>query len=137
VAEGSHRLETQRFLDHQASLRRGVIPGPRANPRDFRDYPNLSWLAGLSAAEYRTLGPRDQRHARLTIDRQLSTHVQYGAPRMPFAKDSARRVGGPPGRAGTGEPAGRAPRATTRERHARQFLRYVRDSPRGRKPPAA
>src|SRR5439155_10255453 len=55
------RLERQRWLDHQATLRRGVVPGPRADAATYRDYPRLAPLAGLDRASYAALAPGEQR----------------------------------------------------------------------------
>jgi hypothetical protein len=70
------RREAQdRFLDAQAALpsssqmRRG---GER------RDYTALSGLAGYGREQYERLGPRDQRAARLEIDRELALRRELG-----------------------------------------------------------
>ena len=59
------------LLDREARKRRGVVPGPRADPDAYRDYQRLAPLADLSADAYRALPPGEQRRARLTIDREL------------------------------------------------------------------
>ena len=78
---GGTHTETERqhrhaLLDHQATLRRGLPPGPRADPTTYRDYPRLVALAGLARQEYLALPPMEQRQARLTIDRALDTRMQ-------------------------------------------------------------
>jgi hypothetical protein len=69
------RFDRQRWLDHQATLRRGVPQGPRADPADYRDYPRLAPLAGLDRSAYQRLQPGEQRRARLQIDRALQARV--------------------------------------------------------------
>lgn len=59
------------LLDREALKRRGVVPGPRADPDAYRDYQRLAPLANLSTDAYRALPPPAQRRARLTIDREL------------------------------------------------------------------
>ena len=59
------------LLDREAAKRRGVVPGPRADPDAYRDYQRLAPLATLSTDAYRALSPPAQRRARLTIDREL------------------------------------------------------------------
>ena len=59
------------LLDREARKRRGVLPGPRADPDAYRDYQRLAPLANLSADAYGALPSGDQRRARLTIDREL------------------------------------------------------------------
>jgi hypothetical protein len=59
------------LLDREAHKRRGVVPGPRADPDAYRDYQRLAPLANLSTDAYRALPPGEQRRARLTIDREL------------------------------------------------------------------
>ena len=59
------------LLDREARKRRGVVPGPRADPDAYRDYQRLAPLASLSSDAYRALPPAEQRRARLTIDREL------------------------------------------------------------------
>ena len=59
------------LLDREARKRRGVVPGPRADPDTYRDYQRLAPLAGLSSDAYRALPPTEQRRARLSIDREL------------------------------------------------------------------
>jgi hypothetical protein len=56
------------FLDHQASLPGGLPAG--ASPR--RDYPQLTYLAGVGREHYLRMGPREQRKTRLEIDRELA-----------------------------------------------------------------
>ena len=57
-----------RHLDAQARLRGSAER--QAGPA--RDYPSLAGLANLSAVQYANLGPREQRVARLKIDRELT-----------------------------------------------------------------
>jgi len=66
--------ERSRFLDTQAAL-------PAAGRRDeqglARDYAALAGIAGYGVEEYRRLEPREQREARLQIDRELAErHLQ-------------------------------------------------------------
>ena len=135
------RSDTERFLDRQEGLRRGVPPGPRADPSRYRDYPNLAWLAGLSAGQYRSLDPAIQRQARLTVDRQLHTRAEYGAPRLPasgrMAPTGLPVIPGARRRPDRRPGARHGPPSSERDRQARQFLRHVRGSPPGRPPPEA
>jgi hypothetical protein len=71
VHAGRSVAERQSWLDHQAGLRRGVPPGPRADPSVYRDYPRLAALAGVGEREYRALDPPAQRRVRLDVDRAL------------------------------------------------------------------
>jgi hypothetical protein len=75
------RFDRQRWLDHQARLRRGVPPGPRADATAYRDYARLAPLAGLDHSAYQRLEPAQQRQARLAVDRALQARVD--APRGP------------------------------------------------------
>lgn len=67
------RPEQERFLDAQAAL-----PGSAVRLRgdtagsERRDYPRLAPLAAHSQQEYQRLDPREQRVARLQIDRELA-----------------------------------------------------------------
>jgi hypothetical protein len=68
------------WLDDQTTLRRGVAPGPRADPGAYRDYPRLAALVGMGEGDYRALAPGAQRRVRLDIDRALraradATHI--------------------------------------------------------------
>ena len=47
--------ERRLLLDREARKRRGVVPGPRADPDAYRDYQRLAPLANLSADAYRAL----------------------------------------------------------------------------------
>jgi hypothetical protein len=108
------RLDRQRWLDHQATLRRGVVPGPRADASAYRDYPRLAPLAGLDHSTYQRLAPSQQREARLAIDRALQARVD--APRAPQARASDFEQ--PP------EPAAFSRRPETdAQRRQRQFAR--------------
>jgi hypothetical protein len=114
------RSDRQRWLDHQATLRRGVPQGPRADPADYRDYPRLAPLAGLDRSAYQRLEPAQQRRARLQIDRALQARVD--AP--PVAPASA-----PPDTPRAPEPAppfSRAPETPAERRH-RQFASHRDD----------
>ncbi|HEX2017039.1 MAG TPA: hypothetical protein VGN69_10115 [Solirubrobacteraceae bacterium] len=123
-------------LERQAWLRRGISPGPRRPPREYRDYRRLAALGGLTSAAYQALPAGDQRRARLHIDRELERYRDPGGDaargRHP---DGRRRADGPgaDGRRDTGE-AG-APRGlrramaravpaaeSVRQRRARQLL---------------
>jgi hypothetical protein len=66
-----HREDAAVLLDREALKRRGVPPGPRADPRAYRDYRRLASLADLSREAYLALSPGEQRRARLAIDREL------------------------------------------------------------------
>ncbi|MEA2384508.1 MAG: hypothetical protein QOH72_4479 [Solirubrobacteraceae bacterium] len=68
--------ERHGWLDHQATLRRGVPPGPRADPAAYRDYPRLAALVGMGESDYRALPPGAQRRVRLDVDRALRARVQ-------------------------------------------------------------
>ncbi len=75
-----------RFLDAQATLppssqlRRGA---------ERRDYAALSGLAGYGREQYERLGPRDQRAARLEIDRELALRRELGATARTLADSAA------------------------------------------------
>jgi hypothetical protein len=112
------RIERQRWLDHQATLRRGVPQGPRADPADYRDYPRLAPLAGLDHGAYQRLAPPEQRQARLRIDRALQARVDaQHAPPPPVSSD--------PGPAAT--PAFSRALETAAERRRRQFSTHRDD----------
>jgi hypothetical protein len=89
------RLERQRWLDHQATLRRGVVPGPRADAAAYRDYPRLAPLGGHDRASYLALAPGEQRQARLRIDRALAARVAAPAAPEPRPQSVGRRPPAP------------------------------------------
>jgi hypothetical protein len=74
------------FLDQQASL-----PAARSRSGPRRDYPQLAYLAGLGREHYMRLGPREQRIARLEIDRELALR-RVGTP----AGTRLAKAGSPP-----------------------------------------
>ncbi len=65
------RRDRARFLDAQAALP-GAIQAHRTHASMRRDYVALAGLAGHGAREYEQLGAREQRVARLAIDRELA-----------------------------------------------------------------
>ena len=70
--------ERERFLDAQAALPASArARGSRAGER--RDYPALAGLAGHERGEYEALGPREQRAARLQVDRELALRKELRA----------------------------------------------------------
>jgi hypothetical protein len=84
--------ERERFLDAQAALpssrARGTGPGER------RDYAALAALAGYGRTEYERLAPREQRVARLEVDRELAARKQLNATAGELTvADGASRLG--------------------------------------------
>ena len=78
------------LLDREARKRRGVAPGPRADPHAYRDYQRLAPLADLASDAYRALSPGEQRRARLTIDRELDarrTRIELRPAAPPLSDD--------------------------------------------------
>ena len=76
-AQGDERLESQRrFLDEQAAL----PPASQRTrpPAKRRDYAALAGVLGYGCTEYGRLGPREQRRARLEIDRELALRKELG-----------------------------------------------------------
>ncbi len=63
--------ERARFLDAQSKLP-AAVDAHRARAAIRRDYVALAGLVGQGAREYERLAPREQRAARLTIDRELA-----------------------------------------------------------------
>ncbi|HEV3229504.1 MAG TPA: hypothetical protein VGY97_08525, partial [Solirubrobacteraceae bacterium] len=121
-ASSDQRLDAERFLQRQAALRRGVAPGPRANPGAYRDYPRLSWLVGLGPQGYGALDPAAQRRARLAVDRQLRGLTSPGSGSAPgSSRFSASATPLAPA-----APFPRPPGAALRARRARQFLGHFR-----------
>jgi hypothetical protein len=129
-----HARERGAFLDRQASLPAGR-PVAGASPR--RDYPQLACLVGLGREHYLRMGPREQRKARLEIDRELALRragtpaeaplVNAGPARpRPDPSASARaRVGAsieraPRGGRGMREPGGRDAGESSVMRDARE-----------------
>ena len=109
----------QAWLDHQATLRRGVPPGPRADPAAYRDYSRLAALVGVGEAEYRGLEPGPQRRVRLDVDRELRQRA--GATRTLRDGERESRWAGtasPPARLDRDDPGLRRAR---QERVKRQF----------------
>jgi hypothetical protein len=79
------------LLDREARKRRGVVPGPRADPDVYRDYRRLAPLANLSSDAYQALPPPEQRRARLKIDRELDARrarMETGPTKTGDAEDS-------------------------------------------------
>lgn len=68
------REERARFLDAQAALPRA---GRLAAGGERRDYAALAGLAGYGPDTYERLRPREQREARLRIDRELETRREW------------------------------------------------------------
>lgn len=70
--------ERQRFLDAQAALPASArIRGSGGAER--RDYAALASLAGYAGDEYERLAPKDQRAARLQVDRELALRKELKA----------------------------------------------------------
>jgi hypothetical protein len=80
-ARVSHGEDLAVLLDREARKRRGVAPGPRADPHAYRDYQRLAPLADLAPDAYVALSPGEQRRARLTIDRELDARRARAEPR--------------------------------------------------------
>ena len=115
-----------RRLDAQATLRGSAER--RAGPS--RDYPSLAGLANLSAAQYANLGPREQRVARLKIDRELTARRE----RLVTSEAHERRTdddpaGGRAFRQGQRESPASAP---VRRRHRPPVVRSGAPDPGGR-----
>lgn len=70
-ARTEREQEHARFLDAQAKLP-SAIDAHRTRAATRRDYAALAPLAGHGAREYGRLAPREQRLARLAIDRELA-----------------------------------------------------------------
>jgi hypothetical protein len=113
------------WLDNQAALRRGVPPGPRADPSTYRDYPRLAALAGVSPHEYRTLEPGPQRRVRLEVDRALRARAR-ATDDLAGGRDEERR---PTDRATPRRPAPEAIRRPHRTDRERQFGRDSDERP--------
>lgn len=89
------------LLDAQSRLRRGVPPGPRADPAQYRDYARLAGVAGVTPRAYERSSPGEQRRLRAEIDRAIADRpagepvTADDAPRSPRAAapetDLARR----------------------------------------------
>ena len=60
------------LLDAQSQLRRGVAPGPRADPSRYRDYARLAGVAGVTPSHYEHSAPGEQRRLRAEIDRAIA-----------------------------------------------------------------
>jgi hypothetical protein len=114
------------WLDHQATLRRGVPPGPRADAAAYRDYPRLAALAGVGQTQYRELAPGPQRRLRLEVDRALRARAEAERTlAAPALRAPGRDVDNPPPRAPRRETPRRAdaarPRLSARERQFRSI----------------
>ncbi len=70
-ARAARSRDRARFLDDQARLP-GVVQAHRERTTVRRDYPALAGLVGRGTREYEQLGAREQRIARLAIDRELA-----------------------------------------------------------------
>ena len=79
------RAQRSRFLDAQAAL---PAAGRRSAEGLARDYVSLAALAGYGVEEYKRLQPRQQREARLQIDRELAMRSQLGAAAADLARST-------------------------------------------------
>jgi hypothetical protein len=104
VATPDQARERGAFLDQQASL---PAASPPAGPGPRRDYPRLVSLVGLEREQYLRMGAREQRRARLEIDRELALRSAGTPAETPLvnARPAPRR---PDPRAHTGGTVGGA-----------------------------
>jgi hypothetical protein len=87
----SARLDQQaRFLDAQAAL---PAAAPSAGAGARRDYAALAGLAGHQRVDYERLAPREQRAARLEIDRELAMRKELMASANDLADTLTPRLG--------------------------------------------
>jgi hypothetical protein len=120
-----NRDERERFLDAQAALPSGAQVLARGAER--RDYRALAGLAGHAPHEYQRLGPREQREARLEIDRELALRNEMGQELRGVDRHTTPRSRPAP----AGRPSGRAegPRGiSAREQLDPELVRAARES---------
>ncbi len=104
--DAAREREYARFLDAQARLP-AAVDAHRARTATRRDYRALAGLAGHGAHEYERLAPREQRAARLAIDRELAVRRERALTRV--GVDRAGPGPGPGPSAIDADRAGRGP----------------------------